>query len=467
MSAGKVFGVVVGAIFALIAVGLLIGGGGILWAYHTQRGADGYFDSPTYKITAEGYAVVTSRLDLASHPGDWWPSEVMGSVRLRVRALGGTGVFVGIAPRDQVDGYLNGVARDEVTAGGRRLGDLRVVPRQGGAPLTPPYEQGFWVAAIQGEGEQTLIWGLERGDWTAVIMNADASPIVSVSVVAGARLPILEPIGIGLTVGGFLSAALASLLLVMATRRGVPSSSSGPIGADAGPYPAALEASLDEPLSPALWLIKWFLAIPHFIVLGFLWAVFLVLCFLAWIAILSSGRYPRGIFEFNVGVIRWTWRVIYYSYGVLGTDRYPPFTLADVDYPARFSVTYPERLSRGLALIKWWLLAIPHYLIVGVLTSGLFYWTTEAANQATHNPVFRIGGGLIGLLVLLAGAALLFTGRYPRGLFDLIMGLNRWIFRVVAYVTSMTDEYPPFRLDMGGGEPATREATPARGTVPE
>jgi hypothetical protein len=225
--------------------------------------------------------------------------------------------------------------------------------------------------------------------------------------------------------------------------------------ADTSRYPLQVSGQLSPRLSRGLWLVKWLLAIPHYIVLFFLWVAFVVVSVVAFFAILFTGRYPRGLFEFNVGVLRWSWRVGFYSYSALATDQYPPFTLADVpDYPARLAVEYPRSLSRGLVLVKWWLLALPHYLIIGVFTGGAFAGYNEA-----NGGNWWYGAGLIGLLVLIAGIVLLFAGRYPRGLYDFVLGMNRWVFRVWAYAALMTDAYPPFRLDMGGAEPPTR-ATP-------
>jgi hypothetical protein len=223
------------------------------------------------------------------------------------------------------------------------------------------------------------------------------------------------------------------------------------------PLPVRVTAQPEPDPSRALWLVKWLLLIPHIVVLALLGIAFSVLTLVALIAIVITGRYPRAIFEFNLGVLRWAWRVGYYGYSVNGSDRYPPFTLAErPDYPAHLEIDYPERLSRGLALVKWWLLAIPQYLILAILLG-----TNTVTTDGNGTPgTFAVQAGLISLLVFIAAIGLLFTAHYSQGIYDVVLGLNRWVLRVVAYVTLMTDTYPPFRLDQGGAEPGPRPPSP-------
>jgi hypothetical protein len=212
-------------------------------------------------------------------------------------------------------------------------------------------------------------------------------------------------------------------------------------------YPVRVAARPDQP-GRWLWLVKWLLLIPHYIVLAVLWVAFVALTLVAYVAVLFTGRYPAGIFDFNVGVLAWTWRVGYYGYAGLGSDRYPPFTLADVpDYPARLTVDGPPSPPRWLPLVAW-LLAVPHLIIVGLLTgSG---WTFDVGDaQLVYT------GGVLGILVFVMGLLLLFTGSYPAGLFGFVVGIDRWMLRTVAYVALLTDRYPPFRFDQGGDEPVS------------
>ena len=202
-------------------------------------------------------------------------------------------------------------------------------------------------------------------------------------------------------------------------------------------YPLHFKGELTVPPGSGLWLIKWLLAIPHFFILFFLWIAFWVVWVIALFAILFTGKYPRGLFDFNVGVLRWSWRVGFYSYQALGTDKYPPFTLESVDYPADLEVVYPERLSRGLVLVKWWLLAIPHLIVVSLLQGGWWGWWFWWGEDYV---------GLVFILVIIAAVILLFTGKYHQDIFRLVIGMNRWVYRVAAYTALMTDKYPPFRL---------------------
>lgn len=441
-SVGRIVLTVIGALLILPALALGIVGSVLVWAHTTQRDADGFFTSDSGRLETVANAITSEQIDLGVRPGGRERPFDLGdlaTVRLTVDPQSETPVFVGIGPEDDVGRYLDGVAHAEIA-------DIDFDPfrvtydfKEGGGPAVPPGDEDFWAASVQGSGGQTLEWELESGQWAVVMMNADGSAGVSFDASVGVKASWLLPAGIGLLVAASFLAILGTVLLVVgATGLTRPAEV---VAAPTGPEPVRLEGHLDERLSRWLWLVKWVLLIPHFVILALLWVAFTVLTAIAWFAILFTGRYPRALFDFNVGVLRWTWRVSFYFVGAFGTDRYPPFTLdAAPDYPATLEIAYPESLSRGLVLVKWWLLAIPHYVVLAILLGGS--WSTDA-DPGAGVP------GLITWLVLVAAVALLFVGRYPRGLFDFVMGLNRWVYRVIPYVALMTDRYPPFRLDQG------------------
>jgi hypothetical protein len=503
VKAARVLLLVFGGLLTLVALGLLIAGGILGWAQAFERDSDGYFATNTERLQTPTYALTSERIDLGAEPGDAsWPfgAGALGTVRLRAAAAGGTPVFIGIAHQADVDRYLAGVAHDEIANAdfsGADLGrvDVRYQRVAGTAQPQPPGDQTFWDTKATGAGTQTVTWDIRSGKWAAVVMNASGAAAVTVDASVGAKADWVLPVAIGLLIGGamLLTGGIlmvvkgahglgqarpagaapdgAALVPVAPVVGAVPASSAEAVHARS--YPLRLDGRLDPDLSRGLWVVKWFLAIPHFVVLFFLWVAFAILTAVAFFGILFTGRYPRSIFDFNVGVLRWTWRVSFYSYSALGTDRYPPFTLEDVaDYPARLAVDYPEQLSRGLVLVKWWLLAIPQYIIVGLFGGGLWgtagWWGDHRGGDWFGGWSAR-GGGLIGILVLIAGVVLLFTRRYPAEIFRFLMGLNRWLYRVIAYSTLMRDEYPPFRLDAGGTDPGTaaRAAAPAVEVEPE
>lgn len=461
---------VVGVLVALVGLPLLLGGLGLGVALATQRDDDGFFSTPTERFSTPTAALSSAVIELGeAGPDDWWADRDLATVRLRATSADSE-VFVGIGPSEQVRRYLAEAGYDEIT-------DLRSDPfdysltRRGaeGGAAEPPVDQAFWVAQASGSGTRTLTWDVAPGSYTAVVMNADGSPGVTVDLTAAGRLDLLVPLALTLGIAGALLLLGGALLIVHGarpprSRAGLPTQPGAPATTDSAlvagasgalPSPVTLVGRQDVALSRWLWLVKWLLAIPHVIVLALLWVVFAVLTVVAFFAILVTGRYPRAMFDLNVGILRWTWRVQFYASAAIGTDRYPPFTLSHAPYPADLEVDYPERLSRGLVLVKSWLLAIPHLIVLGVLGGT---W------QVGDDDGFQfVVGGLIGALTLAAGLMLLFAGRYPAPLFDFLIGLNRWVYRVIAYVALMTDSYPPFRLDQGPTEPAspTSPATPA------
>lgn len=196
------------------------------------------------------------------------------------------------------------------------------------------------------------------------------------------------------------------------------------------PYPVDFRGELTVPPGRWVWLFKWLLLFPHMVVLFFLYVGAAFVWIFSLFAILFTGKYPKGAFDYMEGVLRWSWRVGFYGYQALGTDLYPPFSMdPDPNYPADVSVEYPEKLHQGLVLVKWWLLAIPQYILAAIFMGG------------------RNWIGLSPLLALVCAIVTLFTGKYPADVFKFIIGLDRWSYRVYAYAMLMRDEYPPFRLE--------------------
>ncbi|KAD3632944.1 DUF4389 domain-containing protein [Arthrobacter yangruifuii] len=497
MNAGRIALIVIGSLLLLagLTAGAAAAAVGIL---ATGQSENGYLSVPEETYSVGTYALISDDVDINGISA----GDNVGRVQIRGTAPDGE-LFIGIAARADVDRYLAGVPHSQ-------LGDVRFDPfsaeyeETAGAGIpAPPGLQDFWAASSEGPGTREIDWPLQEGNWTVVVMNADAAPRVTADLQAGVRVEVLGPLA-GWLILGAVVLVLGGIALILAGiltgRKGggphpaaggypgpegghgpyghaaAPAAAAAPAytparaeqltaGRSGAPYPARLYGELDPGLSRWLWLVKWFLAIPHYLLLAFLWIAFAVATLVAGFAILFTTRYPRALFDFNVGVIRWSWRVAFYANGVLGTDRYPPFSLERTDYPADFDVTYPEHLSRGLVLVKWWLLVLPQALIVGAFSGsgyvmvrqagnwdwdGAMNWATDPAAESLRSAgSWTVGVSLLALLVLVAAVALLFTGRYPRPLFDLVMGLQRWSYRVLAYTALLRDEYPPFRLDQG------------------
>jgi Domain of unknown function (DUF4389) len=194
-----------------------------------------------------------------------------------------------------------------------------------------------------------------------------------------------------------------------------------------GGYPAVLE--IDQPEHVANWrpLVHWLLVIPHWIVLYVLGIVAEVVSIVAWFAILFTGKMPDGLANLIALYIRYSNRVT--AYAQFMREEYPPFSFDSVpqdpgDYPGVRTQLAPELEDRNrLTTAFRFILVIPHLFVLAILGIVVFF-------------------AMIGAFFVV-----LFTGRWPDGLFTFVLGFMRWVTRVNAYFLLLTDEYPPFSMD--------------------
>lgn len=405
----------------LLDLGVLLAGAGltlagaaaVLDAAVLQQGGQGFVGTTSERYAVDTYAITSQQLDVVvddSLPAAGRTGPIANFFLTATPAVPGQEIFVGVGPQADVARYLGQVDHSELTQ--IRLDPFRASYRDVDGSTFPdlPGDQDFWATSAEGSSAQQIRFDLRSGSRAVVIMNADGSRAVTVDLQAGVRSTFLAPVGWGsLSLGAALLAA--GTMLVVAGASGLGRSSARPDllpGRSAvGTYPVRLHASLNPGLSCWLWLVKWILAVPHYLVLAVLWPGLVLTTVVAGVAVLFTGRYPRALFDFNVGVLRWSWRVGFYAGAALGTDRYPPFTLASTDYPADLQVDYPAHLSHGLVLVKSWLLALPHLIILAVVTGNLSSWWATDTGRSAGVP----GISLLGLLVVVAGFFLLITQR--------------------------------------------------------
>ncbi|HET8822578.1 MAG TPA: hypothetical protein VFM57_13605 [Thermoleophilaceae bacterium] len=221
-NAGRIALVVTGAITALLATALVLGGSLALYG-EIEKDDDGYLMTDTHRLSGDTRALSTGNLDVDLGEGDWVvrPDD-LGKLRLDAESRDGKELFVGIAATSDVERYLSGVPHttvDDVEAGPFESFDPDYTRHPGNGRPASPEHADIWVASNQGTGRQTVDWEVEDGDWSIVVMNADGSLGVDADISAGADIPFLNELGWTALGSGSFALAFGVVLIVLGARR--------------------------------------------------------------------------------------------------------------------------------------------------------------------------------------------------------------------------------------------------------
>jgi hypothetical protein len=219
MTGGRIALIIVGSILALASLGLLAGGGTLLWAHTTQRDDDGYYSTRFERFESPGYAIRSDDLDLGTDGPDWL-FEQGRLATIRLNAMSGDPakqLLLGIGPKDAVASFLRGVEHDVVV-------DVELDPfeaeyrhQPGSRELPTPGTEPFWATVAN----RQLEWEVEEGEWVAVVMNGDGSRGVVADLSVAAKSDLILWVAIGLLAAGLLLGGLAALLILRGSRRNV------------------------------------------------------------------------------------------------------------------------------------------------------------------------------------------------------------------------------------------------------
>ncbi len=467
MTGGKIVLLIMGVIVLLISLGLIISGGGLLVVNNYLADDDGYYSTKTIRIEKGSYAIISEPLDMDLDEAWIWDWGNLASFKVE-----GTNddqlknIFIGVAEGNDVKDYLADVEYDEVTDIDVSPNELEYTHHTGDSEPEAPDTQTFWLESAHGAGEQVIEWELESGTWSVVVMNEDGSHGLDVDIVLSAKIPWLFSVALWLLISGIVVLVVGMVLIYLAVRggggkNGASPDSSGVVGSGdsdmkpsadssgvvggggstvaiaASDYPTGLVIDYpDRNLNRLTTFFRLFAIIPIWILFVFIggavigweddpWsynvygiALFVIVPTL--LMILFRQKYPRWWYDWNLAVTGFATRIL--AYLALLRDEYPS---TDEDQAVHIEMPYPnvkEDLDRWMPIVKW-LLAIPHYII-------LFFLNVAAV-----------------VVTIFAWFAILFSGRYPKDLFDFVVGAFRWNFRVLAYAFLLTtDRYPPFRL---------------------
>jgi hypothetical protein len=221
MSGGRIVLLVAGILLGVLAFVAFALGAATLAFNHTERDSAGFFSTADESYASEGYAIVSEDVDIGTDGPDWLFEEGrLATVRVRgASEESGRELFIGVAPTEDVRAYLADTRHDVVTD--FELDPFRVTyrPSPGDASPSPPADESFWAESASGPGTQTLEWEVTKGDWSFVVMNADASPGVAAALSVGAKVGFIFWIGVALVIVGALLLAGGATLIYLSLRR--------------------------------------------------------------------------------------------------------------------------------------------------------------------------------------------------------------------------------------------------------